>query len=301
MARQDEMTDKQWLTVQLVLPQGEPQGVRTAHITTGNVRAVLVHRNKLAEAAKELNKKVGIYFLFGEIEDHVKRVYIGEANDCLFRLKSHYAKKEFWEKAIAIVSTSEGFTTAHVEYLEWYCIERAKEIGQFALDNECGGTQVAVSEAMRSDLMHYFDTLSILISALGFPLFEPRTKPTDTDVFFLTSIDKLWDGQGQPVEDGFTVFAGSKARKATLPAVPKWVEPTRQMLLDSGTLTETEDGKQLIFKEDYTFKTPSSAAAFLIGGAADGLRQWKSKSGETLGDQLKRASDDSGQCICLPG
>jgi len=106
---------------------------------------------------------------------------------------------------------------------------------------------------------------------------------TDTDVFVLTGKD--CEGRGQLVEDGFTVFAGSKGRKQVVPSAGKWVQTTREELLASGVLAE--DGAQLVFKEDHTFKTPSGAGMPLMGRSANGWMEWESKFGGTL-DELKR-------------
>jgi hypothetical protein len=279
------MTDKRPQTIQFFLPQGEPRGVRIADITTRIVQAVLVPRSKLTEAAKrdEL-KSVGVYFLFGEPEDAAKPVvYIGEAEECYKRFMQHNANKDFWHTAVAIVSKTGNFTKAHAKYLEWYCINRAKEIGRFALANGNEGGEPFVTEPMLADLMDAFDTLNILTSALGFPLFEPRPEATGEDVFVLTGKD--CEGQGQLVEDGFTVFAGSKARKDIVPSAEKWLRARRQELLASGILAE--DGPQIVFKQDHTFKTPTGAAVLLLGRPANGWKEWKSKFGGTL-DEVKR-------------
>lgn len=63
--------------------------MKIAEITNRVVKAVLIPRNKLQYIASrdELNN-VGIYYLFGESADKAKPiVYIGEAEDCLDRLK----------------------------------------------------------------------------------------------------------------------------------------------------------------------------------------------------------------------
>ena len=76
-------------TIQIFLPDGSPRSVKIAEITNRVVKSVLVPRNKLdyISTRQELNN-VGIYFLFGESADKVKPiVYIGEAEDCLDRLK----------------------------------------------------------------------------------------------------------------------------------------------------------------------------------------------------------------------
>jgi hypothetical protein len=284
------MIKKRPKTIQFFLPEGEPLGIKIADMTTEIIQAIFVPRNKLANAAdrKEL-RRVGVYFLFGEPEGEAKPVvYIGEAENCYKRLEQQNARKDFWQKAVAIVSKTGDFTKAHAKYLEWYCIKKAKEVGRFALDNSSEGSETPVTEPMLADLMDAFDTLNILTSALGFPLFEPRPQATGEDVFVLSGPD--CEGRGQLVEDGFTVFAGSKARKQLVPSAGKWLQTTHQELLANGVLVE--EGNQLVFKEDHTFKTPSGAAMALMGRTANGWKEWKSKFGGTL-DELKRRSTES--------
>jgi hypothetical protein len=284
------MTDKRPQTIQFFLPQGEPRGIRIADITTRIVQAVLVPRSKLPEAAKrdEL-RSVGVYFLFGEPEDAAKPVvYIGETEDCYGRFLEHNRKLDFWQSAVAIVSKTNSFTKAHAKYLEWHCIKVAKEVGRFHLSNGNAGGEPFVTEPMLADLMDAFDTLNVLTSALGFPLFEARPQATGADVFVLSGKD--CEGQGQLVEDGFTVFAGSKARKQMVPSAEKWLQASRQELLASGVLVD--DGTHLVFKEDHTFKTPSGAAMTVLGRTANGWKEWKSKFGGTL-DELKRQSAET--------
>lgn len=206
------MTDKRPQTIQFFLPQGEPRGIRIAEITTRIVQAVLVPRSKLAEAAnRDELKSVGVYFLFGEPEDAAKPVvYIGETEDCYDRFVQHNRTLDFWQAAVAIVSKTNSFTKAHAKYLEWHCIKVAKEVGRFHLSNGNAGGQPFVTEPMLADLMDSFDTLNVLTSALGFPLFEARPAASSADVFELFGPD--CKGRGQLVEDGFTVFAGSKAQ-----------------------------------------------------------------------------------------
>lgn len=229
-----------------------------------------------------------MYFLFGEPEDAAKPVvYIGEAEDCYKRVMQHNANKDFWHTAVAIVSKTGSFTKAHAKYLEWHCAKQAKEIGRFHLANGNEGGRPFVTEPMLADLMDAFDTLNILTSALGFPLFEARPTASGADVFVLSGPD--CEGRGQLVEDGFAVFAGSRARRQVVPSAGKWLAAARQELLASGVLVE--DGNQLVFKEDHTFKTPSGAAMALLGRTANGWKEWKSPSGGTLGE-LKRPADD---------
>jgi len=54
----------------------------------------------------------------------------------------------------------------------------------------------------------------------------------------------------------------------------------RKKLIENETIIKTEKG--LVFAMDYEFSSPSSAVAILMGRNANGLKEWKLKSGKTL-------------------
>jgi hypothetical protein len=56
----------------------------------------------------------------------------------------------------------------------------------------------------------------------------------------------------------------------------------RESLIDSGTLVPVEGGVSLRLTTNYVFKSPSAAAAILLGRNANGLEEWKDSSGSTL-------------------
>jgi hypothetical protein len=73
----------------------------------------------------------GVNFLFGEDEGGAKPiVYIGQTEDARKRFDNHNRTKTFWGTAIFCVSKSQNFTQAHIRYLEWYCMQQAKEVGR---------------------------------------------------------------------------------------------------------------------------------------------------------------------------
>ncbi len=284
------MSDNKPITIQFFLPQGEPRGVRIADITMGMVQAMLVPRTRLPEAMSRPEfKKVGVYFLFGEPEQSARpMVYIGEAEECGKRIAQHNTGKDFWHTAVAVVSKTDSFTKAHAKYLEWYCIGKAKEAGRYALENGSKGSKPSVPEPMLADVMNGFETLNILVSAIGFPLFEPGPESTGPDVFILSG--PHCSGRGTMVEDGFTVFAGSKCRKVIVPSAGKWLSGLRQELLGSGVIAPDGDG-QLVFKADHTFKTPSGAADTLLGCSSNGWTAWKTKAGRTLAQEKRKPEE----------
>ncbi len=131
------MTSPTAKTIQIYLPTGKPRGIRIAEITTRIVQAILIPRSELAEgkARKELDFP-GVYFLFGDGEEDAKPiVYIGQTEDARKRLDDHNKKKPLWKTAVFCFSKTQNFTQAHIRWLEWCFMHRAKEVARYTLDN----------------------------------------------------------------------------------------------------------------------------------------------------------------------
>ena len=75
------------------------------------------------------------------------------------------------------------------------------------------------------------------------------------------------EGRGIYTEAGFVVRAGSRARREIAPSA-RSVTAVHQRLLTEGVLEEI-DG-QLRFVRDHLFRTPSGAAAAVLGRTAKG-------------------------------
>lgn len=277
-------------TIQIYCPNGEPRGVRIAEITTRIVQAVVVPRAMLDEAwARPELAAVGVYFLFGKPDsDELPKVYVGEAEDCARRLSEHNKGKEFWNTAVAIVSRTGSFTKAHVRLLEWLSIAQASKAGRYCLDNGNAGIQPTVPEWMTADVEEVFETADALLSALGFPIFEPLVAPDEPEelVFYCTRSSA--DARGIYTEEGFVVFAGSKIRLDMTPSARDWLPAKRKALLDEGVLIE-ENG-ELRFVRDHVFGTPSAASDMAVGSASNGWDEWKDPQGRSL-DQVYRKDD----------
>lgn len=273
-------------TIQIFLPDGSPRSIKIAEITNSIVYAILIPRNKLEEAnARNEIKNVGVYFLFGEDETKAKpMVYIGEAEDCYFRLKQHNRDKEFWNQAVVVVTKTNILTKSHVKYLENYCVERASELGRYVLDNGNVPTKSFITEQMEADVMDIYDTMKILLSTLGFPIFEEmRQKKSTKDILYCKGKDA--SAQGLFTDDGLVVLAGSKANLRESPTAGSWIINMRQRLRDSGILVAKEH--VLEFTSDYLFNSPSAAAGAILARRANGWIEWKDRDGKTL-DALKR-------------
>lgn len=274
-------------TIQIFLPDGSPRSVKIAEITNRVVKAVLVPRNKLdyISTRNELNN-VGIYFLFGESADKAKPiVYIGEAEDCLDRLKQHNRTKEFWNYAVVMVSKINAFTKSHAKYLEHIAIDQAKESNRYETENLTAPSKPFVTESMEADLLDSFDTIKILLSTLGFPVYDKIGKEQITSKELLFLNGRNVKAEGDLIDDGFVVFKGSQAKKETVPSCHEYLINLRQKLLQNEIIIEKNGIFE--FAQDYVFNSPSTAGGVVLGRSTNGWIKWKNKDGKTL-DELKR-------------
>ena len=272
-------------TIQIYLPDGNPRGIKIAEITSRTVQAIFVPRSSLDEASKRTElDNVGVYLLFGSDESK-SQVYIGEAENCLTRLKQHNKSKDFWTHAIAFTSKTQFFTKTHIKFLEWLSCEQAIKANRYTLENGNSPSKPHLSESVESDLYDNFETIQALVSTLGYPVFDIIKKPTKKDL--VECKGKLAHAEGEYTEDGFVVFEGSKANLVETPTAGTWVINMRKELLAKGILLEGNEVYK--FTSDYIFSSPSAAAAVVLGRSANGWTSWKFKDGKTL-DEVKRKS-----------
>lgn len=270
-------------TIQIYLPDGNPRGLKIAEITSRTVQAVLIPRSLLEDATqRDELKNVGVYLLFGNNETK-PQVYIGEAEECLIRIKQHNKGKDFWTHAMAFVSKTHYFTKTHIKFLEWLCCEVAIKANRFALENTNLPTKPHVSESVEADLYDNFETMQILASTLGFPVFDEIKKPKNQELIFCKGKDAY--AEGEYTEDGITVFAGSKCNLVESKTAGSWIEGMRNDLKEAGVLLEKDD--VWIFTKDHIFSSPSASAAVVLARRANGWIEWKFKDGKTL-DEVKR-------------
>ena len=106
--------------IQIILPTGEPHGIRIAKITTRIDQVNEVPRSLLSSfLAMEQSAQVGVYFLIGEdTEDGDRLVYVGQTGDLRARLTDHNQKKDLWERALALVFKTNSLTQTHALFLE---------------------------------------------------------------------------------------------------------------------------------------------------------------------------------------
>lgn len=279
-------------TIQIFLPSGEPHGIRIAEITTRIVQVIEVPRSLLSSfLGMEQSSQVGVYFLIGEdTEDGDRLVYVGQTGDLRARLTAHNQKKDFWERALVLISKTNSLTQTHALFLEWHALQQIRSACRFADENGNSGSRPHTPAPLEAECFEVFETGSVLVSSLGYPLFDPVAKPKRSqepaEILNLRSPSNGVEAKGLYTAEGFVVLAGSVGRVDTAPSLGETNERWRQRLLDSGVM-QLDDQGQLVFPKDHLFKSPSGAAIALLGRTANGWKEWKSPQGQTLHELIR--------------
>ena len=271
-------------TIKIFLVHGDAKRLRTAELSNWTGKALAAPRNEFdGLLAREEAQRSGVYFLTGSDQESSKAaVYIGEAESIRDRLKTHL-EKDFWNHVIFFVSKDENLTKAHVRYLEGRLIEQAKQIGRATVTN-AQGSGAKLPESDREDMEIFLEKIHQLLPALGADFLVPtsvRLIEGSLQHPLVCEIKGL-RATGSQTATGFVVLKGSRAVVEARPAAHKypWIVNARKRLIDEGTLVQ--EGEVLVFARDTEFPSPSTAAAVVQGGTANGLVAWKSKDGKTL-------------------
>lgn len=289
------MTNDTPKTIQIFLPHGDPRGIRVAEITTRIVQVIEVPRSLLPEFFKmPESDQVAPYFLFGDAEDGADpKVYIGQTGDLRARLAKHNKEKEFWERALVLISRTNSLTQTHSLFLEWCCLKAARKAGRYRDENGNSGSKPHTPAPLEADCWEIYATGHSLLATLGFPIFDPVAKPASAaspEEFFHCKAAGT-TGRGMYTEEGFVVLKGSVGRRDNVPSIIGTAGARlRDRLLESGTMRIV--GDTVIFERDHLFRSPSMAALSLLGRTANGWLEWKTADGQTL-DAIKRQTLDA--------
>ena len=160
-------------------------------------------------------------FLVGQGNDAKDpKVYIGQTSDMSMRLPRHNQEKDYWQRALVLISKTQSLTQTHALFLEWHCLQEAKKAGRYVTTNGNNAGRPYTPAPLEADCYEVYDTARALLSTLGHPLFEPA-KPMAADG---DSAELLYlkgsgaDARGYYTQDGFAVLQGSMGRRESVPS-----------------------------------------------------------------------------------
>ena len=161
-----------------------------------------------------------------------------------------------------------------------------------------------MTEEKESELEEFVVYAKVVMGVLGHKIFEPLTA-TNTETNsgaeiitpqkgILLYLKRKSKKSNQTIEatclrtaEGFVVKSGSMVEMIDSESIPVGIKTMRE----SARINKIDnDG---VLQEDMLFNSPSYAVAFIIGGHANGLTEWKTAEGVTLKELESNESEES--------
>lgn len=299
-------------SVRLYLVEGSPTGILTAEIMNWTGHVLVAPRSRLGDALqREEASRTGVYFLVGDDPEQPtkSRVYIGEGDSVLDRIKSHSkdVSKDFWNRACLVTSKDMNLTKAHVRYLENRFIALTKQADRANVANGNEPSPKSLPESDVADMEFFISQVQVVLPVVGFDFLRPRvTQPPILPIasavvtpavqieLVLFSNKHGYEARAVEADGEFTVLAGSLATTKS-DFVSNTYAALRRQLIEDGRIIPSPDPKYLQFAADVAFPSASAAAAVIANRNANGRTAWKlAETGQTLKDwqdaQLERAT-----------
>jgi hypothetical protein len=160
-------------TIRIFVPDGDPEGVRLIDRMNWTGLGIAFPRSKWSEVRKRSEFiRAGVYILVGYQEDDLPTIYIGQADGVGDRIEAHYQNKDFWDRGIIFVSNSDGLNRAHVTWLEYALVNRAKATGGCRLDNGNAPQEPGLTEAEKADTQAFLKEILQILPLVGLRAFE---------------------------------------------------------------------------------------------------------------------------------
>ncbi len=269
-----------------IMIPGEPSGIKIIEVANWNGKAFVIPRANLTsiEGRPEADDPA-LYFLFGESDETTnQKLYIGESESFYDRLANHDANKDFWNFAVVFTG---GLDKAKVRYLEYLANVEAVQVGRFDILNLAKRTENTLSEYDEISTKDYFEMVKFILTVLGYPVFDHVDESvSDKRIYHINGEGA--DARAQLLDDGSMVLINeSLIRRRTTESFPASSRGQREEVLKSGGLKEYDEESYITTRE-LLFKTPSGAANFVVGRAANGWTGWKDEKGATLDENLRK-------------
>jgi hypothetical protein len=273
-------------SLRIFVADGDPDGLRIVERSNWMGRAIIFPR-ALYPTIRNRDEfhQTGVYLLLGPTaaEDR-EMLYVGEGDPVRPRLDEHFAKKDFWTRAVFFVAGIGQLNKAHVQYLESRLVALAHSAKRVPLDNGNKPAEPTLSEADRADMNVFLGNVLGMLPVLGIHAFEkPAPSAATISTPILTCQGRGVIARGNDTPQGFVVLSGSLAAGEPTPSLEQYFSgafKARNDLLQSGVLVK--DKEFLCFTQDYVFSSPSLASAVVLGRNSNGRTDWRDPTGKTL-------------------
>lgn len=280
------MGDQAPFSLRIFICNGDPDGLRVVERSNWIGKALVFPRVLFPVIRnREEFQQTGVYLLLGPRTDSDgEMIYIGEGDPVRQRFEDHYAKKDFWTKAVFFVAGTDRLNKAHVQYLEARLVNLAGQAKRMRLENGNKPAEPSLSEADRADMEVFLHNILGILPVIGVQAFEHSSEAAfNSENQLLVCEGRGVKATGHDTPQGFIIKSGSMVASDEVPSLRehfKNVCELRADLLKNGILAV--EGNKFRFTQDYTFNSPSLASSVVLGRSANGRTDWKGLDGRTL-------------------
>lgn len=270
-------------SIRIFVADGDPEGLRIAERSNWVGKTLAFPRSALSQviSRNELEYS-GVYLLLGTTEcGEGEMLYVGETEQFRKRLDQHQkgGKKDFWTNTLCFTSSTGQLNKAQIRYLEHCLVMLAAKAKRVSLENAVNPSQPTLSEVDKAEMDVFLSHMLEMLPVLGVTAFEQPATPMQQQTRLFISTKGI-NAKGYESSQGFVVEEGSQVISDEVPSMPAPMSQLRQELKNRGVLVEGNGC--WVFSQNYSFKSPSSAAAVVMGRSANGRVEWKTRSGTTL-------------------
>ena len=270
--------------LEIIYYNGQPDGVRSVRRHLSTITTYIIPRPLLAEAKKISGiTRPGIYYLINENDENkIAQIYIGQTRNGVMRLDDHNRSKDFWNKAIMFLADNKTFSLDMISGLEEYAIVKAHEAKRYKVENTVK-PKYEIDEYDLPSIEEVYDEIQFIMATLGYKMDNAKLNQNEADIFQTTRNGIV--AYGIYKSEKFEVLEGSQIDIKSKSSARQKLQTQRQTALQNGEIVE-ENGK-FFLKVSMSFSSPSAAAEFILGYAANGWVEWKNRDGKTL-DEIYR-------------
>lgn len=270
--------------LEIIYHNGQPDGIRSIRRHLSTMTTYVIPRTLLSESKKLSGiNRPGIYYLISENDDNkIAQIYVGQTRNGVTRLDDHNRSKDFWNKAIMFLADNKTFSLDMISGLEAYAISKAHDSKRYKVENSVN-PKYEIDEYDLPLIEEVYEEIKFIMATQGYKMEDAKSTLNELNVLHTTRNGTLalgvYDGEKFEVLEGSEINLSKKVHNENY-------NKQRKELLDNGNIELTADGKYVL-KTTLTFKSPSGASDFVLGGSTNGWTEWKDNVGKTL-DELYR-------------
>ena len=161
-------------TIQSILYEENLCSIVSHRLSTWNGKCYKITKNSLKNIPENIIKEIqnpGVYFLIGYNKNEKDNLYIGEAEDVLYRLNQHKGESS-WSEVIIFVSQGRDFNKGLIKYLESILYDSAIKLNNYKILNKNIPTKSKISYEDEITMNEVISNIILITEHLGLKIFK---------------------------------------------------------------------------------------------------------------------------------